>query len=236
MSGGISLTRVDRVAAALEPHDWVWARENRARIMAHWAERLAAKPRMFNGRVLLASRVTIRDGTAEARLFETDFASLVAFRDFGLPDPSVSNVFAAVVPCSRDGAYLLGRMNGHTANAGQVYFACGTPDPSDVRADGVVDLAASALRELEEETGLVPPPDAEEGWVLVRDGGYFAFLRPMTLAEEAEALIARAEAHFATEAVPELAGLVAVRSARDIDPAVMPPYAQAFLHDALRAG
>ncbi|ACL55968.1 NUDIX hydrolase [Methylobacterium nodulans] len=236
MRNGVSLTRAERVSAALRPYDWAWARENRARIAAHWAERLVAKPAMFNGRVMLASAVTIRDGTAEARLFESDFATLMAFRDFGFPDPSVANIFAAVAPRSRDGAYLLGRMNGHTANAGQVYFACGTPDPSDVRDHGIVDLEASALRELEEETGLVPPQGADEGWILVRDRGYLAFIRPMAMAEEAGPLIARAQAHLAGEAVPELSGIVAVHGPQDIDPAVMPVYAQVFLHDAFRQG
>ncbi|ACA15957.1 NUDIX hydrolase [Methylobacterium sp. 4-46] len=232
MSAKASLSRAAHLTAALAPYDWAWARENAAGIAAHWRRRLAERPALFNGRVLLANHVEIRGRTVAMRLFETDFATFTAFRDLGFPDPAVVNVFAAVAPLSRDGAYLLGRMNAHTASAGQVYFACGTPDPSDVRPDGSVDLAASAVRELAEETGLAPPEGAAEEWVLVRHGGHLALLRPVAMGEPAADLLARAEAHLAAEEVPELAGLVVVRGPGDIDPSVMPAFVQAFLHDA----
>ena len=68
---------------------------------------------------------------------------------------------------TRDGACLLGEMGAHTINAGQIYFAAGTPDPSDIFGDEV-DLAASVAREMEEETGFTPaqaPP--APGWSVV---------------------------------------------------------------------
>ena len=77
------------------------------------------------------------------------------------------NCFAAPVLRSADGAYLLGVMGAHTANAGQIYFPCGTPEPGDV-VDGRVDLEHSARHELKDETGLdFEDLEPEAGWLSI---------------------------------------------------------------------
>ena len=45
------------------------------------------------------------------------------------------------------------RMAAHTVNAGRVYFAAGSFEPSDFR-DGLVDADGNMVREVREETGL----------------------------------------------------------------------------------
>ena len=94
-----------------------------------------------------------------AAYFETDFASFLAWRDWGFPDLHVFNGFGmGALRCS-DGAFVLGEMGQHTSNAGRIYFPSGTPDLDDV-VDGAVDISGSVARELEEETGLVPATTA----------------------------------------------------------------------------
>lgn len=229
MSDRFTVTRIARPSARLVRHDWVWARENTEAIARNWQRRHAERPSMFDGRVLLACGWRI-DGTACAvDLFEVAFSQFLGFRDAGSPDPGVANAFAAIVPLSRDGAVLLGQMGAHTANAGQVYFPCGTPDLADLRAEGRVDLAGSAEREFLEETGLSLPADAPEEWWLLVGEGQVAALRPVRFAEDAATLLARMERHRRSEADPELAGFVTARGADDLDPVRMPGFVQAYL-------
>jgi 8-oxo-dGTP pyrophosphatase MutT (NUDIX family) len=234
---GISITPARRVEATMIAHDWTWARENRDGIAAHWAMRRAARPAMFNGTVLMLRAFDLTGGVLRAELFEAEYAALLALKDWGFPDASVLNVFAAAVPRTADGAYILGEMGPHTAAAGRVYFPCGTPDPSDIALDGRVDLAASALRELHEETGLVPrkapPAGPDPGWAIVREGGLMALLRPVPLADDEATVRGAIAAHLAAEAEPELSAIVAVRRAADLDPARMPGFVRHYLASVL---
>lgn len=232
LPGGYALSRLSRVSARLVPHDWAWARRNAETIAANWARRRGDRPALYDGAVFLACGCEIADGACRLDLFETRYSAFIAHRDLGSPDASVANAFAAVVPLSRDGAAILGEMAPHTANAGQVYFACGTPDRDDLTGEAV-DLAGSAAREFLEETGLHLPLEAPESWVLMRGEGYLAFLRPVRFPEDAAGLTARIGAHLAAEAEPELSRLVTVRGEADIDAERMPGYVRLYLRDAL---
>ena len=101
---------------------------------------------------------------ASASYFEVDFASFLAWRDWGFPDKDVFNGFGMGALRASDGAFVLGEMGEHTANAGRIYFPSGTPDLDDIRGDAL-DIAGSVARELEEETGLTPADyQADADW------------------------------------------------------------------------
>ena len=110
---------------------------------------------MWNGRVLLGRNPVFAGARLSASYFETDFASFLAWRDWGFPDKDVFNGFGMGALRCADGAFVLGEMGQHTSNAGRIYFPSGTPDLDDIR-DGAVDISGSVARELEEETGLAP--------------------------------------------------------------------------------
>ena len=155
---GSRILEVAELDFRLAPYDWPFAVERAREIRSHWEERSKAQPKLFNGRVLLLGRHAFEscaDGGLVLRgaYFETDFAAFLAWRDFGFPDASVCNGFSMAALQGSDGVFLLGEMSSHTANAGLIYFAAGTPDRQDVFGERV-DLGASVTRELEEETGI----------------------------------------------------------------------------------
>ncbi len=227
-AGTPRVVRVDRLELAFVPRAWDFADERRGEIDAYFAALRRERPQIWNGRVLLLYRFALDGGVFRGSYLETDFASLIAWRDWDFPDRSMRNCFGMGALRGSDGAFVLGRMNAHTANAGLIYFPCGTPDPDDVVA-GRVDLERSVRRELAEETGLA---DADvcraPGWYTVFAGARIAQIKLLQAAAPAEALRARILAHLAREPQPELADICIARSRADLDPC-MPSHVTAFL-------
>jgi hypothetical protein len=147
--------RVSALDLVVEAFAWPFAETRRTEIAAHFAVKQREKPALWNGRVLLGRNPVFAGDRLSASYFETDFASFLAWRDWGFPDASVFNGFGMGALCCADGAFVLGEMGQHTANAGRIYFPSGTPDLDDIR-EGTLDISGSVTRELEEETGLTP--------------------------------------------------------------------------------
>jgi 8-oxo-dGTP pyrophosphatase MutT (NUDIX family) len=228
-----AIHRLTTLDLKVKPFAWPFARERRAEIDAHFAERQRERPAIWNGRILL-SRNTARAGEhLAADYFETDFASFLAWRDWGFPDGGVFNGFGMGALQSSDGAFLLGEMAAHTANAGRIYFPAGTPDPDDVK-DGALDLTGSVVREVAEETGLVESDyKMDPYWTCVLTGASMAMIRILRVTMTGEALRAKVEAYLARETEPELRAIRLVRAASDIVPA-MPRFVSAFLEAQFR--
>jgi hypothetical protein len=230
----ISIVALERVAFSVTPHEWPFVRARDAEIAAYFAARRAQTPALWNGRMLLLHEWSVASGGMRGTFFETDFASYMAWRDWGFPDASVTNCFSMGVIRSSDGAYLLGVMGEHTANAGRIYFPAGLPDPSDV-AGGVVDLAANVAREVAEETGLMDADfTAQPGWCAVIAGPRVALMQLLQAHASAADLRARVLDHIAREAKPELADVRMVRNRADLDP-MMPAFITAYLSYLLPA-
>ena len=227
----MDIVTLDRIAFRLERRPWPFAEDNRAAIDEHFRKAQAAQPALWNGRVLLACDHAIADRVMTGAYLETDFASFLAWRDWGFADRSVRNIFPQAVLRAADGAFLLGVMADHTANPGQVYFPSGTPDLSDIDGDRV-DLDGNLRRELGEETGLNADDLAvEPGWTAVLDGPRIALLRTVTAETSAEALRRHILDYLAGIAEPELVDILIMRSPADYVPR-MTGYVTAYLDNA----
>ena len=229
----IPIIRIERLALSIERAPWSFADERRAEIDAHFAALRRDKPQLWNGRVLLLRRGEIADGVLSGAYIETDFASFMAWRDWGFPDRSMRNCFPMAALRAADGAFLLGVMGPSTASAGHIYFPAGTPDPNDIVGE-TVDLDRGVMRELTEETGLGPADVAvESGWYAAPLGPRIALMKVMRAREGAVALRGRILDFLARQDQPELADILVVRGIADFDP-MIPPYVAAFLKGQLR--
>lgn len=227
-SAAPTVLHVDQVDMRIEAKAWDFAVERRAQIDALFAQMCREKPALFNGRVLLMHRYTLASGILRGHFLETDYASFAAWHRWGRPPAGIFDCFAAAAILAADGAYLLGLMGPHTFNAGQIYFPCGTPDPSDVDG-GKVDFDFSVKRELHEETGLDAARLTEEpGWSVVFDGDLICATKVLRSELSAEPLRARILETLAVEPQPELADIRVVRGPADFDPA-MRGFVKAFL-------
>jgi hypothetical protein len=219
--------RVSKLDLRFRPEPWPFADARRADIEAHFVAKQREKP-IWNGRILLARDPVFTGNHFSASYFEADFASFLAWRDWGFPDQAVFNGFGmGALHCS-DGAFVLGEMGQHTSNAGRIYFPSGTPDLEDLSA-GAVDIAGSVAREVEEETGLAAADyRADTDWDCVVSGSAIAMIRILNVDISGEALRARIEANLARQNQPELSAIHLVRGVSDLT-AAMPRFVTAFI-------
>jgi len=223
-----SITITDTLGLTLL--DWTWsiAEENRATIEKYFATLRVAKPSLWNGRVLLLHAYSISGKTFRGSLFETDFASLLAWRDGVVSDPTVRNCFAMAAIRSADGAFLLGVMGDHTANAGKIYFPAGVTDLQSV-AGGRVDLESGMWREVAEETGLTQDDlSAEPLWQTVMSAQRIAHIKILHSREKADALRELIRNNISKQRDPELADIYIVQTEADLC-SQMPSYVVSFL-------
>ena len=228
-----SIETVDELNFVREDFVWEFEHTQAHLIDMHWGKLCADKPLLFNGRVLLMHRGEVVEEAGKrvfrGACFETDFKAFIAWRDFGFPDPQIRNFFAMAALVSADGAFMLGEQGGHTANAGKIYFAAGTPDPDDLNGN-ILDLAGSSLRELREETGLLPDQvRLAPQWHVVFEGPRIACMRIARCVNDAATMQDDMLVFVASDKEPELDRLYPVRSATDIHDELMPAFTQRYL-------
>lgn len=202
---------------------WPFEAANRDAIASHWDKMVAANPKLWNGRTLICTEAAVEQGVFRAGLIEIDYASFVAWRDWGRPDASVVNCFGVPAVFSVDGALLLGVMSGSTLNAGKAYPPSGSLEPKDVQPDGTVDILANMQTELREETGLDLAEATPGPMAVIFEGPRLAVVQRFDLPLNFAEIERRFAAHAAADEHGELSGIEALRHASQID-SRMPGY------------
>jgi 8-oxo-dGTP pyrophosphatase MutT (NUDIX family) len=230
----LSLHRVTALDLPVTERSWPFAEARRTEIAAHFAAEQRRLTHLWNGRVLIGTAPVFSGERLSASYFAVDFASFLAWRDWGFPDKDVFNGFGMGALRASDGAFVLGEMGGQTANAGRIYFPSGTPDLDDVKG-GRLDIPASVAREVEEETGLAPHEyRASSHWDCLFTGVALAMIRTLDVDLPGEALRAKIESNLARQSSPELSAVHLVRRRSDLTGA-MPRFVTAWLEAQLSA-
>lgn len=143
---------IDTVDIVLDPapHPFLVGKDDE--VAAHWERALAANPALFNGEVVLLSRLVHREGRMEGRCHPVSYAQFLYWRG-RRPVASAEHAYAHAVLVAADNTLVPIRMASHTINAGLVYFAAGSFEPVDFPG-GRADVDLNMRREVMEETGI----------------------------------------------------------------------------------
>jgi 8-oxo-dGTP pyrophosphatase MutT (NUDIX family) len=143
---------IDDLDVRLEraPHPFIAGRERE--VAERWAMEKAVKPALFDGEVVLLSKLAYRDGRLEGRCHVVRYSEFLYWRS-QRPVASAEHAYAHAVLVASDNALVAIRMASHTVNAGLVYFAAGSFEPLDF-PNGRVDVDFNMRREVKEETGI----------------------------------------------------------------------------------
>jgi 8-oxo-dGTP pyrophosphatase MutT (NUDIX family) len=219
---GLSVVPISHIELRFTSYSWPFAQQRRAAIDEHFAAETDKNPALWNGQVIMLREPAISEGVFRGACFVVDFASFLAWRDWGYPDDSVRDCFAQGALRAAGGEFLLGENAAHTANPGCIHFPGGMLDLNDV-VGSTVDLDASMYREIAEETGLSKDElVADQRWYTVLDGPRIAHFKLLYADETVDALDTRMRAYLARDARPELADIRIARGPADVDPATLP--------------
>ena len=114
------------------------------------------------------------------------------------------------------------------------YLPGGFIDTRDVDAAGRVDIRASVLREVEEETGMATRDlAARDGFLVTFTGQQISIAVEILADAPARELVGRCGARIAADPGSELEDILAVRTRGDLEALAMPDYARLLLGEML---
>jgi predicted N-acetyltransferase YhbS/8-oxo-dGTP pyrophosphatase MutT (NUDIX family) len=206
---------------------WSFEAAHEREILDHFEEARKRIALLWNGRTLKLTGYRFEDGVFNGTCTECSFAAYLAWRDWGAPDSSAFNLFGSAILRAADGALLYGVMSDRTATGGLIYPPGGNLDPTDLQADGKVDVVGAIYRELEEETGLTRDDVEAKDLLVAFDGPRISLGQVMELDRSAEDLRHAIMRHSTESPEQELADVRIMRTRADLEDPAIVPYARA---------
>ena len=219
---------LDSIDVRLVSGSWDFASAHAREIDVYWTKRTAEQRGLFNGSVVMLKHWAVEERRFSGECFETDFKSFLYWREHGAPDPHVYDFFGVGPIHSAEGWLLLGRAGPAMSNAGAVYPPSGSIDLSEAER-GAVDVDASIIREILEETGLELTRSQLGQPFLITAPPQIAIIRPISLHLSAARLVRHIAAHLERKQAAEICELILVRCLEDIDRNRMPPFVQQYI-------
>ena len=78
----IKLVPISSLDLRLRSGSWAFAEAERPRIAEHWRKLVDDNPKIWNGNVLICTRVELKERELSGDFIKTDYASFVAWRDW----------------------------------------------------------------------------------------------------------------------------------------------------------
>lgn len=209
---------VDGVNMRILPGEHPFCIAEREAISDNWEQELAANPALFDGRMILQRRIALTAEGISSEGYIIPFSAFLWWRK--QPERhGALHIYAYPVLEASNGALVAIQMGAHTANAGKVYFACGSFEPEDV-IGGYCDPERNMRREVLEETGIdLLEARAGEGYFVSHFRRAVTLFRVFRFDLTSDQMIARIEQHMRVAEDKEIARAVAIRSA---DPSAHP--------------
>jgi 8-oxo-dGTP pyrophosphatase MutT (NUDIX family) len=213
---------------------WGYGHDNAKAIDEAWQSARVENPAFFNGTIHLINGLRLEEGCLHATFLRTDFKSYLHWRRAGFPETGILDGFGSALIMSADGAILLGRQRAGNINAGLAYLPGGFIDARDAGPDGCIDITASIIRELQEETGLTGADlQQRPGFWITQTAAHVSIAVTFMANLDADALKTKIENFIAADPESELADIVVVRQLSDLDGLAMPDYARVLLRGLL---
>jgi 8-oxo-dGTP pyrophosphatase MutT (NUDIX family) len=203
---------VRRVAIRVLPGEHPFFLAEREAIAENWQREIEANPALFNGQMLLQKRVGLDADGLVSEGHVISYSTFLWWRKQTERRGGI-HVYAYPVLETSDGALVAIRMGAHTANAGTVYFACGSLEPEDV-IDNCCDPDHNMRREVLEETGLdLRHAEADNGYHIAHYRRAVTLFRVFRFDLTGDQMVSRIERHMDVAEDKEIAGAVVIRSA-----------------------